>query len=124
MLITYDKNFKAKKLIEKKDINNLPTCVVLRNNCENHFTTSTLTPSQGLKNCLFTMKFFPQNYFYVNNICDKFQSQKIYTKRKIQNLPTCVAVKNHFTTSNFDTLLRAAILFIYHDVFCRRSPLC
>ena len=65
----------------KKRYNNLPTCVVLRNNCENRFTTSTLTPSQGLKNCLFTMKFLAQHALYNNNIHAKFKGQKIYTKK-------------------------------------------
>jgi hypothetical protein len=32
MLKTYGKKFKAKKLTQKKDINNLPTCVVVGNN--------------------------------------------------------------------------------------------
>jgi len=50
-------------------------------------------PSRGLKNYFFTMKFFSQDLLYVNNICARFQGQKIYTKKDIQNLPTCVAVR-------------------------------
>jgi len=37
--------FLGQKINKKKDIKNLPTCVDLRNNCGNHFITSTLTPS-------------------------------------------------------------------------------
>jgi hypothetical protein len=33
------------------------------------------------ENCLFTMIFYPQSDFYVNNIYDNFQSQKRYTKK-------------------------------------------
>jgi len=102
----------GQKINKKKDINNLPTCFVLRNNCGNYFTTSTLTPSQGLKIFLFTMKFFPQSDFYVNNLFDKFQSQNIYTKKDIQKLPTCIAVRNHFNIANFDTLLRAEFFLL------------
>jgi len=67
----------------------------------------TLTPSQGLKNCLFTMKFLSQYDFYVNNMCAKFQGKKFHTKKDILNLPTSIAVRNHFTTAFFYTLPRA-----------------
>ena len=50
----------------------------------------TLTPSQRLRNCLFTMKFLAQHALYDNNIHAKFQGQKIYTKKNIYNLPMCV----------------------------------
>jgi len=43
----------------------------------------TLTPSQGLKNWYFIMKFFPQDHLYVNDIRVKFQGQKIYTRKVI-----------------------------------------
>ena len=42
----------------------------------------TLTPSQRLRNCLFTMKFLAQHALYDNNIHAKFQCQYIYTKNK------------------------------------------
>jgi hypothetical protein len=41
----------------------------------------TLTPSQRLRNCLFTMKFLAQHALYDNNIHAKFQGQNIYTKK-------------------------------------------
>jgi len=84
----------------------------------------TLTPSQGLRNFLFTMKFLSQNYFYVNNMCDKFESQKNLIKKDIQNLSACLDMRNHFTTTNFDTLPKGWILFIYHEILFTRSSLC
>ena len=41
----------------------------------------TLTPSQRLRNCLFTMKFLAQHALYDNNIHANFQGQNIYTKK-------------------------------------------
>jgi len=52
----------------------------------------TLTPSQGLQNWYFIMKFFPQHNLYVNNTCTKFQGQKIHQKRrysKSTNMCSC-----------------------------------
>ncbi len=43
----------------------------------------TLTPSRGLKNYFFLMKFFSQDPLYASNICTKFQVQMIYTKKDI-----------------------------------------
>jgi len=48
----------------------------------------TWTPYQGLKNCLFTMKLLEENHFYVDNVCAKFQGQKMHTKKDIDILPT------------------------------------
>jgi len=76
--------FQGQKVNTKKGINNLPTCVVLRNNRGNHFNTANFDTLPR------AMNFFPQSDFYVNSICDKFQIQKSYTKKDIQNLPTCV----------------------------------
>lgn len=50
----------------------------------------TLTPSQRLRNCLFTMKFLAQDALYDKNIHAKFQGQQIHTKKNIDNLPMCV----------------------------------
>jgi len=63
----------------------------------------TLTLCQGLRNCLFTIKILSKNSSYVNKMCDKFGGQKIHPKKDIQNLPTRVAERNHFTIANFDT---------------------
>jgi hypothetical protein len=38
----------------------------------------TLTPSQRLRNCLFTMKFLKQHDFYDKKNHAKFQGQKIH----------------------------------------------
>ena len=54
----------------------------------------TLTDSQELKNLYFTMKFFPPHHLHVNNMWIQFQGQKMYQKKDIQNLPTCVDVKS------------------------------
>jgi hypothetical protein len=37
VLVIYGKNIKSKRLVKKKDIPNLPTCVVVGNNGGNHF---------------------------------------------------------------------------------------
>jgi len=59
------------------------------------FIAANFDTPQGLKNWFFVMKFFLEENLYVNNICAKFQGQKIYTKRDIQSLPTCVVVNFH-----------------------------
>jgi len=58
----------------------------------------TLTPSQGLRNCVFTMKFLAQDTLHVNKKCAKIQVQKIYTKKSTHNLPICVVVRNNLKT--------------------------
>jgi len=74
------------------------------------------------------MKFFSQDVLYANNMCAKFEGEKIYTKEDIHDLPTCVVVgnngENHFTTTNFDTLPRAEKLSIYHEIFGTRCSSC
>jgi hypothetical protein len=67
------------------------------------------------------MNFFAQDPLYANNMCAKFEGQKIYTKKEIHNLPTCVVVGNnggnHFIATNFDTLPTVEKLSIYHEIF-------
>jgi len=53
----------------------------------------TLTAFQGLKHWSLTMKFLSWHNLYVNYICAKFQGQKVYTKKDVRNLPTCIAVR-------------------------------
>jgi hypothetical protein len=43
----------------------------------------TLTPSQQLRNCSFTMKFLAQHDLYDNNNQAKFEGQKIHPKQVI-----------------------------------------
>jgi len=109
MLRTCVPNLKAKRFTRKKDIQNLLTCVVVK--C---FSLLLILPaSQRLILFSFAMKFSEQKLLHVNNICSKFEGQKINTKKDIDILSTCVVLKNncgnHFTTANFDTLPRAEI---------------
>ena len=67
---------------EKQYINNLQTSVLFRNTGEDRFSTSTLTPSHGLENWLFIMKFLQLRDSYVTNMCDGFKSQIILKKIK------------------------------------------
>jgi len=70
-----------------------------------------------------TMNFFSWDHFYVENICTKSQGQRIYTKKDIQNPPTCVVVRNNFTTTIFDTIPRVEFFLIYHEYFFIQSSL-
>jgi len=70
--------YQGQKIHRKKDIQNLTTRVVLRK----FSLLSTLTPSQGLTKKNFAMKFLSRNNLYVDNMCFKFQVQKI-TQKKI-----------------------------------------
>ena len=45
----------------------------------------TLTRSQGMRNCLFTMGVLAQDFLYVNIMCAKFQDQTSYTTKYIHN---------------------------------------
>jgi len=55
-----------------------------------------------LKFFSFAMKFLAWDHLYVDNMCVKFQGQKIHTKEVIQNLPTCVVLE---TISLLPTLI-------------------
>ena len=50
----------------------------------------TLQPSQGLKTLFFAMKFYSRSHIYVDNMCTKFQVQKIHPQKDTSNLPTCI----------------------------------
>jgi len=43
----------------------------------------------------FFHEVFLQEHPYLNNICAKFQGQKIHQKKDIESLPTCVVVDFH-----------------------------
>jgi len=49
------------------------------------------------------MKFLSRDHLYVDNMCAKFQVQKIYPKKDIKNIPTCIVVRMIFyIRANFD----------------------
>jgi len=79
----------GQKIHKKIDIQNLPTCVVVKINS----LLPTLTPSQGLTKKSFAMTFLAGDNLYVDNMCSKFQVQEIYTKKDIRNLPTHVVLR-------------------------------
>ncbi len=83
----------------------------------------TLPPSQGLKTFFVGMKFLEWNQIYVDYMCGKFQGQKIYQKKDIQNLLTCVVKKKTFTTTNFGTLPKIEKKKFGHKIFVMRSSL-
>jgi len=56
----------------------------------------------------------------VNNICAKFQGQTIYTKKDIRILPTCVIVRDNFTTTNIDTFPKIDKKHFGHEIFVKR----
>jgi len=102
----------GQKFHQKKDIQNLPTCVAMKKIS----LLPTLIASRGLNFFLFAMKFLEHQVLYVNNICSKFQGQKINKEKDTHNLPTCViwrkfsllptltpsqGLKNCFFTMNF-----------------------
>ena len=55
------------------------------------------------------MKFLEQKPLYVSNIWQKFQGQKINAKKDINNLPTCVVVRE--TISLLPTLTTMLVDF-------------
>jgi len=114
--------FQGQKIHQKEDIQNLPCVTVEKNSL-----LPTLTTSQGLK-FFFAMKFLKHKFLYFNNICSKFQGQKINTKKDIHSPPTCVVLRNnrgnHFATANFDTNPRAEKLLIYYEIFVKKLFLC
>jgi hypothetical protein len=80
--------FQGQMMHQKNVIQNLPTLV----DVENFSLLPTLTASQSLKYCLFSIKFLEQKYLCVNKIWYKFQGQIINKTKDINNLPTCVVV--------------------------------
>ena len=79
--------FQVQKIYTKNYIPRLPTCVVVRNKGENLSLLPTSTPFLGLSFSWNIMKYWPQDYLYVANMWDKFQSQKMYTNAVIPYLP-------------------------------------
>jgi len=80
------KKFQVPKIHIKKDIWNPPTCVVVRKIS----LLPTLIPYQSMKNCYFAINFLAWYHLYVDKTCDKFQGQKMHTKKDIDILPTCI----------------------------------
>jgi len=113
--------FQGQNIHQKKDIQNLPTCVVVKKIS----LLPTLSPSQGLKFLFFAMKFLEQQVLYVNNI---FLRPKENLKKDIYNLPTCVVLRkncgNHFNTTNFATLPRAENFIFYYEISFKKLFLC
>jgi len=65
--LIYDFNtlskFQVQKISTKKDIHNLPTCIVLRNTCGNHFTTTNFgTPPRAKKLSIYREFFVTQPF--------------------------------------------------------------
>jgi len=69
------------------------------------------------------MKFLERKHIYVNNMCAKFQGQKIHKKKDIQSLPTCVAVKKYSLLPTL-TPFRGLNFFFYHESFFMKESLC
>jgi len=93
--------FQGQNIYQKKDIQNLPTSVAIRKiHCYQLW--------QPPKDWIFI---FPWNFYHETIsmliICDKFQVQKIYSKKDIRNLPICLVVRKNITTAIFDTFPRA-----------------
>jgi len=92
-------NFKYKSYTQKK-ILEIYQHVLLRRKFS---LLLTLTPSQGLKNCFFAIKFLARAHLYVGKMCDKFQGQEIHSKKYIRNLLTCMYLSiEGFNLFNFD----------------------
>ena len=117
MLKTCIPNFKSRGLIKQKILKINHHGVAVRKVSQ----PPTLTPSQGLRKFFLPMEFLEWEHLYVDYMCGNFQVQKMHKKNHIPNLPTCVIVrkkgKNHFTTSNFDTLPRIEGLLFQHEIF-------
>ena len=121
MLKTCVPKFKATRLIQKKDIQDLPT----RGSCKKSFTPANFGTLQRNEGMFFSHGIFGVETSYT---CEKIQVQKIHKKNDIPNLPTGIVVRNKgencFTTSNFDSLPRAENLLFQHEIFVTRSLLC
>jgi len=114
---------RPKDLLEK-DIRNLLTCVVGK--CFSLLPN--LTNFQKLNCFFFAMKFLEKKLLYVNNICSKFQGQKINTKKILTIYQHMSLVEKQlwkpFYYFNFDTLLRAEKFLIYYEIFVTKSFIC
>jgi len=113
----------CQNIYQKKDIRNLLTCVVVK--CFSLLPT--LTTSQR-SNYFFAIKIFKQKLLYINNMCSKFQGQMINTKKDIHNQPTCVVLRNnhrnHFITTNFETLPKVEKFLIYNEILVTKLFIC
>jgi len=72
-------------------------------------------PFENSKIDILPWIFLPQHHLYVINTCTKFQGHKIYQKRDIQNLPTCVHVKKNSLLPTLTVFQR--LIFFFDNFF-------
>jgi len=113
MLITCVSNFKAKRFTKKKRYSKSTNICI----CELS-QLPTLPRLKRLKKIGGPWKFCHKITSMLSicfYMCAKFQVKKIYSEKYIQNLPTCVVVRDNFTIANFDTLPRIEFFCFCHE---------
>jgi len=65
--------------------------------CEMFFNATHFDTLLRIEYFFFAMKFLAWDCLYADKVCSKFQVQKIYTKKDIRNLPTCIVVRMIFS---------------------------
>jgi len=89
---------RPKDLLKKRYSKSINMC-----SCKMLFTTTNFDSLPKIEFLFLPWIFLKWDHIYADNICAKFQVQKIYSKKDIRNLPTCVVVRKIFTTTNFNT---------------------
>jgi len=114
MLIMYAK-FQGQKIYTKKDIWNLP-CEAMR---KIHYG-QLWHPPKDWNFFLLPWNFCHEITSMLILCVPNFKVKRLTPQRDLKSTNMCFYWDN-FTTPNFDTLLRAEILFFYHDIFVMKS---
>jgi len=80
-------------------------------------------PPEGWKIVLLPWNFHHKTISMLITCVTNFKAKR-FTQKDIQNLPTCVIVKDNFTTANFDTLPKIEKKHFGHEIFGMRPSLC
>jgi len=94
------------------------------NRSEGNFTSTNFNSLSRAEKLVFYHKMFFTSSSLSYNMCTKFEGKKIYQKKYIKNLPTCVAMKKNFTAANFNNLLRIEKKKFCHEIFGTEISLC
>jgi len=114
--------FQGQKTYRKKVIQNLP--MYQSTSFGKFFFAANFDSLPRAQNLFFSMNCFLQEHLCVNNICEKFQGQKIYKKKDIGILPVCVDVKKNSLLPTSTPFLGVKVFSFWHEIFVMRSTLC
>ena len=114
------RKFQVQEICKQNDMEDSPTWI----SCQKSFTAANFDTLPRIEEIICAQRNFGVNFFDVGYMCENFQVQKIHIKKHIQNLATCVVVKNISLLANFNTLSRIGFFVFAHEIFGTVASLC